>query len=315
MGSNPGETMYMLLDTGSSSTWAMGQGCTSSACKTHSMFGGSDSSTLQTEKGTFSIAYSTGKVSGSLVSDSLKLGGLEVEMSFGLATTTSDDFNNYPMDGILGLSRSSQGQGMDVPTFIQVVQKNSLLKSNLFGVNLQRAADNSNDGEITFGSVDESKYTGDLNYLDTVGDITDWKIPADDILVDGKSVSVTGKNAIFDTGTSYMFLPPDDAKAVFSQISGAEPGDNELWNVPCDTTTSIALVFNKVGYEISPKDYVGPTVGGGLCYSHIIGLSAVDDNTWLLGDTFLKNVYSVYDMDKDRIGMQKQCFPLLMNII
>ena len=302
MGSNPGETMYFLLDTGSSSTWVMGQGCTSSACKTHSTYGGSDSSSLKTGKDTFSIGYSTGQVSGSIVSDSVNLAGLDVTMSFGVAATTSDDFNHYPMDGILGLSRSSQGQGMDVPTFMQVVQKNTLLKSNMFGINLQRASDDSNDGEITFGSVDDSKFSGDLNYLDAVGDKTDWKIPADDILVDGKSVSVTGKNAIFDTGTSYMFMPPADAKAVFSQISGAEPGDDELWNIPCDTTTSIALVFNKVGYQISPKDYVGPSVGGGLCYSHIIGLSAVDDDTWLLGDTFLKNVYSVYDMDKDRIG-------------
>lgn len=291
----------MLLDTGSASSWVMGQGCTSQACKTHSTYGKSDSSTFEQQTDTFKIEYSTGKIEGTIVKDTVALAGLKVTMSFGTAMTTSDDFNSYPMDGILGLGRASSAYGMKVPTFMQTVKNNNLLKDYVYGINLQRDADDTNDGEIVFGGFDSTRFQGDLNYLKTLDTDGSWDIKADDILVDGKSVKVTGRTAVFDTGTSYMLIPPNDAKAIFTQVKGSSPS-GELWHIPCDTTTSIALVFNGIGYEISPKDYIGPSVGDGMCYSHIVAVSAVDDKTWLLGDTFLKNVYTVYDLDKNRVG-------------
>jgi hypothetical protein len=44
---NSKEEYHMLLDSAASNTWVMGQDCKSEACKTHSLFGKGDSSTLQ----------------------------------------------------------------------------------------------------------------------------------------------------------------------------------------------------------------------------------------------------------------------------
>lgn len=304
LGSSPGETFYLLLDTGSSATWVMGSDCTSDACKTHSTFGSSDSSSEASTSGDFSIGYNTGSVSGKIVTDTVSIAGLSLNMGFGVADTTTQDFNNYPMDGIMGLARTSANTDFDAPAFLEAIMKADTLKSNVFGINLDRAGDGTQDGEVTFGGVDNSKISGNINYLDTTDDKSTWTIPADDVEVNGKSVGLSGKKAVIDTGTTYMFLPPDDAKAVFAKIDGSE-ASGDMWHVPCDTTTSIALVFNKVSYSISPQDYVGPKTDDGLCYSHIIGNAAVngDDNTWLIGDTFLKNVYSVFDADKNRVGL------------
>ena len=283
--------------------WVMGTKCTTKACTTHSTFGESNSKTLKTGQDSFDIGYNTGEVEGTIATDTVAFADLSVQMEFGLASTTSDDFDNYPMDGILGLGRDSTGSGLDAPTFMQVLQKNKSLKKNMFGIHLDRHSDGNADGSITFGGTDDSKYSGDIIYVDTTGDVRDWKIPADDIQVDGESVGVSGRNAIIDTGTTYMFIPPEDAQKLYAKIDGAEAADEGVYHVPCDTTTTIALVFGKIAYEISPKDYVGPSVDGGKCYTHIIAQSAVDsDGTWLLGDTFLKNVYSVYDMDNSQIG-------------
>ena len=41
------EEYHMLLDSAASNTWVMGQDCKSQACKTHSLFGQGDSSTLK----------------------------------------------------------------------------------------------------------------------------------------------------------------------------------------------------------------------------------------------------------------------------
>lgn len=159
LGTGPGETVYLLMDTGSSAVWVMAQGCTTTACKSHSTFGPANSRTLVEGSSIFNISYSTGDVSGPVVTDTVSLGGINVKMQFGLANRTSDAFDDYPMDGILGLGQKPSA-GFFQPTFIQMLQQNKVLKSNIFGMNLERAADDTNDGEINFGGIDTSK-----NYL------------------------------------------------------------------------------------------------------------------------------------------------------
>lgn len=296
IGSN---TVYMLLDSGSSALWVMGQGCSSSACQTHQL-----SSSSNTTSDQFSLSYNSGTVSGVLASDQLQLAGMTLDVTVGLASQTSDDFNQYPMDGILGLARSANGTDFNADTFIQTVKAANLLPANVFGVWLDRAG-GPKDGEINFGAPDTTRFQGELNYIDTNSDLSVWNIPAGDILVNGQSSGLSGRSAVIDTGTTYMFVPPSDADAIFKNIEGATlPSGNDMYNIPCDTTANISVVFNNVAYQISPKDYVGPSVSSGVCYTHIIGLAAVngDDSTWLLGDTFLKNVYTVFDADQNRVG-------------
>lgn len=281
----------------------MGTKCTTTACKSHSTIGSTDSTSFKEGSDTFSIGYNTGQVEGSVVTDYVSFAGLNISMQFGVADTTSDDFDDYPMDGILGLGRDSTDSGLAVPTFMQMVKKDKSIKNNLFAMHLDRHADGNADGELTFG-IDDTRYTGDINYIKTDNDIKDWKIPADDISVNGKSLGISGCDAIIDSGTTYMFIPPTAAKSIFEKIEGATlSSGGDIYHLPCDTTDTISLVFNKVSYAISPKDYVAKSKDGSYCYSHIIAQAATgDDTTWLLGDTFLKNVYTVYDMDNARIG-------------
>ena len=300
-GSEPGETVYLLMDTGSSALWVMGEGCTSKACKSHSTFGSSNSKSLSQGSDTFNVSYNTGDIAGPIVTDNVSLAGINVKMEFGLALQTTDNFDSYPMDGILGLAREP-GSGFTPPTFMQILQQNKVLKSNLFGLNLQRASDNSNDGEINFGDIDTSKFQGDLNYLDTTGKDAFWEVPVDGFQVDGKASSLGSRSAIIDSGTSFMFLPPSDAASLFQQVPGFKQSSDDSYTIPCDTEISISMVFNKIAYDISPKDYVGPPTSNGQCTSNIFSQVAVDEHTWLLGDTFMKNVYTVFDLDQNRIG-------------
>lgn len=302
-----GQSLYMLLDTGSSDTWVMGSDCKSTACGNHNTFGKVNSDTLKVTTTPFSDVYGTGNVSGMIVTDNVQIAGMKVPLTFGSGSSVSDHFANYPMDGLLGLGRPA-GSTLNAPTFMQALVNAKLVPANIFGVNLQRQSDGTMDGEINFGAPDKSKYDGDLTYMQTTNN-DNWEVPVDDVLVGGVLCKLTGNTAIIDTGTSQLFLPPLQAKVLFSKIPGSQQVDTETWHIPCDTTTSIQLVFGKVPFSISPADYVGnPVAGGNMCTCTIFGVKVQTDTVWLLGDVFLKNVYSVFDSDKSRIGKPASSF-------
>ncbi|EXJ77698.1 hypothetical protein A1O3_09927 [Capronia epimyces CBS 606.96] len=293
-----GQEMYMLLDTGSANTWVMGSSCSSNACKIHNTFGASDSTTLHTTTQAWSMSYGTGEVQGVVVNDTISFANYTLEMGFGLASNASDDFNNYPMDGILGLGRPSSDQ-LGTPTVMQVLDQQGDLSDNVVGIHLQRNADGAKDGQITFGGVDSSKFNGKIGYTKTANQ-QNWEIAADDAGVDGKGAGFSGKSAIIDTGTSYVLMPPSDAATLHALISGSSH-NGEVYIVPCSSTASVYFTFSGVKYAISPKDYVGKESGSG-CQSNIVGHQAFGPDQWILGDVFLKNVYAVFDFDNNRIG-------------
>lgn len=300
-GSN-NQSMWILFDTGGTNTWVFGTDCTVTACELHNTFGKNDSTTLQTTGNTFSVGYGSGTVSGFLSSDTVKIANLSLDLGFGLANNASRDFTDYPMDGILGLGRSNSSV-TGPSTAMEAISQAKLLPSNIIGVSLQRNEDGAKDGEVTFGGVDTTKFEGSITYT-AVSTATDrWEIPLDDAVVAGTHLNFTGKSAIIDTGTSYIFLPPADAKAIHALIPESTQAGSEFF-VPCSTNLTLQFVFSGVAYSVSPKDYVGSTSDGTktTCFSNIVGTQTFGSDDWLLGDVFMKNVYSVFDYDQNRIG-------------
>ncbi|KAJ4338656.1 hypothetical protein N0V87_003779 [Didymella glomerata] len=295
------EEYHLLLDSAASNTWVMGQDCKSDACGTHTTFGKGDSSSLKTQSTPFSVTYGTGSVSGTLATDTLHIGSLSPTVSFGLATNVSDEFKSYPMDGILGI-----GQGDTVSGGAQIMTSllsAQLISSKIYGIHLSRSRDGLADGELNLGAANKARYAGDLNWLDCVPNDTGfWEISVADASVDGKNIGLAGKKAIMDTGTSYILMPPADALALHSKIAGYAQ-DGETFSVPCDTASALAFVFGPQSYNISTADWVGGKLASGLCQSKIVGRQTFNESQWLVGDVFLKNVYSVFDFEKNRVGL------------
>ncbi|PWY86207.1 acid protease [Aspergillus heteromorphus CBS 117.55] len=295
------QALYMMLDTGGSDTWVFSSNCTAKSCTMHNQLN-SSSSTLDMTTEEWSVGYGTGTVSGVLGTDNLTIGGVDVRMTFGLASNASDNFESYPMDGILGMGRTNESSYSN-PTFMDAVATLNLFKSNIVGFALSRSPEK--DGTVTFGSADQDKYTGDITYTDTVtGSGSYWRIPVDDASVDGTSCDFSNKSAIIDTGTSYAMLPSSDAKALHALIPGSS-SSGDYFIIPCNTTANVQVTFSGVNYTISYKDYVGETYGSG-CVSNIVSYDLFGDDIWLLGDVFLKNVYAVFDYDEERVGFAER---------
>ncbi|KAI0113768.1 aspartic peptidase domain-containing protein [Nemania sp. FL0031] len=295
-----GKQLYMLLDTGASTTWVMGSTCTSKSCLMHNTFGPDDSKTYNDTGKTYSVEYGTGSVRGHVVEDTLSLAGLSVTLSFGVANTTSDQFTQFPFDGILGLATSSD-------TWLSAVKDAKLIDSNMFGISLSRSSDGMNDGEIVFGALDPSKYTGNITYS-SVKSNSAWTIPMDDITISGEPAGLTGRSAYIDTGTSFVFGPPDDVEAMYKLIPGSSTTDGTTYTIPCDTDSQVAFTFSGQSWNVSSKDFVGAPDSDGNCAGNIYGVEYVPGG-WLLGDVFLKNVYSVFDVDNGRIGFAAKSVP------
>ncbi|KAE8453042.1 hypothetical protein EG329_012229 [Mollisiaceae sp. DMI_Dod_QoI] len=289
--------MYMLLDTGAGSSWIMGSTCNSGPCSIHSLYNPSTSTTYKALDQSFGVSYGSGSVSGTLGTDTLTLAGLKLPMTLGIVNYTSNDFNAFPMDGILGLSLDKSSD----PSFLETLIASKALKSNIFGISLNRASDGPNTGEINFGTPDTSRFSGSLTYASVSSSGGGfWAVPMANVGVGTTQSGITTKLAYIDTGTSFIFCNEGDAKAFHALVPGATTTDNETYHVPCTTTTSVSFTFGSTTYNVSSKDWVSQP-SNGVCTSNIYGHDIVGGN-WLLGDTFLKNVYVVFDADQSRVG-------------
>ncbi|KAF4625825.1 hypothetical protein G7Y89_g12340 [Cudoniella acicularis] len=294
--------MYMLLDTGAGTSWVMGPSCTSAPCKTHDTFGAANSKTFKDLAVPFSISYGSGNVSGSMGQDTLSIAGITITTSIGIATSASDDFSHFPIDGILGLSLAKSS----TPHFWESLVASKALKANIFGVSLNRDSDGPNNGEINFGAPDTSRYSGSLNYYPVATNSPgDWALNMANVGFGTTQAGITGRIAYIDTGTSFIFGPPSDVKIFHALIKGASSSDGTTYTVPCSTTDSATISFGSNTYTISPSDWISPSVNG-VCTSNIYGVGVVDQSSWLIGDTFLKNVYAVFDYDQTRVGFAQK---------
>ncbi|RTE83286.1 hypothetical protein BHE90_002131 [Fusarium euwallaceae] len=290
--------MYMLIDTGAGSSWVMGADCTSKACAMHNTFGPDDSDSLELINKPFNIAYGSGKVSGVLAKDNIHVAGMDLEYQFGLATNTSDQFVQFAFDGILGLAMNKGAN----ENFLSTLEASGNIDKNIFCIALNRASDGTNEGEISFGSPNPDKYSGKITYTSLPDDKdNDWAIKMDDMGYNGKDAGIGGIRTFIDTGTSFMFGSSENVKKLHALIPGAESSDDTTYKVPCDSKGNLTVTFSGVDYVISPKDWVSPPNKEGECTSNIYGYEVVQ-GAWLLGDTFIKNVYAIFDADERRIG-------------
>ncbi|KAI0011700.1 aspartic peptidase domain-containing protein [Xylariaceae sp. FL0662B] len=288
-----GKPLYMLVDTGASTTWVMGSGCTSDACAKHNSFGPDDSTTYKDSGKSYSVGYGSGEVSGHVVSDNVSIAGLNVTMPFGVANVTSSQFSQFPFDGILALS-------MVPDTWLSAVKNAKLINSNVFGVSMARSSDGTNDGEIAFGAPNQAKFVGDVSYT-PIGSKNSWAIPMDGISYGDKSAGVKDRLAYIDTGTSFAFGPPDDVKALYDLIPDSSSSDKgQSYTVPCDSDVPVSFSFSGKSWNVSSKDFTSAPNGNGVCLGNVYGMEYVS-GAWLLGAMFLKNVYAVFDSDQGQI--------------
>ncbi|KAF8529808.1 aspartic peptidase domain-containing protein [Gautieria morchelliformis] len=312
----PPKNFQILMDSGSADFWVGSETCQSLAgggCGTHQFLGSQASSTFNDTKVPFNVTYGTGSVSGTVISDDVTMAGLLLKgHAFGTANVESVDFSadNIKFDGLMGLAQSGLSQ-QGVPTPIESLAAAGLVPASITSYKISRLADQKNDGEITFGALDPSKFDqATLVSINNVNAQGFWEGNMDAVSVNGQDTGLQGRTAILDTGTTLIVAPAADAAAVHKLIPGAQSDGQGGFTVPCTTNASVALSFGGRSFAIDPRDIaplpVSPNDPAGTCTSGIVsGNVGGGAQEWLVGDVFLKNAYFSTDVGKNTISLAK----------
>lgn len=295
----PPQSFQVIFDTGSSNLWVPSSKCL--FCF-HRKFDGSKSSTYRYNGTSFSITYGSGSLSGYLGQDSLGIGDITVrDQVFGEATAEPGiTFVLGKFDGILGLGWPSIAVKGVIPPMQNMLAQN-LVDRGVFSFYLP--SDTKEKGELDIGGIDVSKFTGNLTWVPLTSR-TYWKIKLDNIGFSGRSFSEV-RDAIVDTGTSLITGPTAEIRK-FASMIGAEPGFGGQLTLNCSQISHYPTLTIDIGGNSFPLTAAQYTLNfQGHC---VLGLAGLDlaspaGPLWILGDIFIREYYTVFDVDKARIGM------------
>nr|AOR51687.1 aspartic peptidase [Phaffia rhodozyma] len=325
----PAQEFYLLLDTGSADLFIVGSSCDSS-CSGLTTWDPTSSSTYTNESTAFEITYGSGDASGYLVSDTVSLAGIsETSQTLAVVTEISSGLLSSPLSGIMGMGFEALSSSNSVPWW---QAESSTWTSKVFAFELARyrniatATDfETQGGYIDLGALNASHYSGDVNYI-TCSAQTYWEIPVSGLSVEGTSIDISISStsssssksssssstpqAAIDTGTTMISVTTTVAAAVYAAISGSsamtESGYEGYYEYPCSSSVNISLTFGDITYTIDPDDFnIGALDSQGTsCLGGIYGSDLDSTVDWIIGDTFLKNVYSVYSYSGTTTGSQ-----------
>lgn len=304
------------MDSGSADLWVGAENCVSQAggnCgNNHTFLGPKGSSSFVDTKSPFQVTYGTGAVAGDIITDDLNVAGLQLKAhTFGVANQETVDFSDdsVQFDGLMGLAQSTLSEQKTL-TPVESLAKAGLIDSAITSYKISRLADQKNDGEITFGALDTTKF--DQQTLTTIPNVNTqgfWEGALDAVTADGQDLGLQGRTAILDTGTTLIVAPDADAAAVHQAIPGAQSDGQGGFTVPCTLNTSVALTFGGNSFAIDPRDIafapVDPNDPTGDCTSGISAGNVGGAQEWLVGDVFLKNAYFSTDVDKNTVSLAK----------
>ncbi|KAH9054928.1 acid protease [Lactarius vividus] len=294
----PAKNFTVLFDTGSALTFLPGLDCDSS-CKGHTLYDPAKSSTAKDLKKPFETRYGNGTtdyVDGSLYTDDVAIASYTANsQTLGVATHFAGVFStdNFVPDA----SRLTTA----TPVFLTLAAQGSL-PSNTFGVYL------ANEGsELFLGGTNDRLHHGDFTYVPVTKEGY-WETNMDALYVNGRKIAGV-RDSIIDTGTTVILGDSKTVKAIYDRIPGSSPAPANigtgLYTIPCSFNATISVRFGGAKFVIERDTFNLGTVSEGSadCVGGIVALDDGDQTPfWIIGDVFLQNVYTAFDVGNKRIG-------------
>jgi hypothetical protein len=183
-----------------------------------------------------------------------------------------------------------------------------------------------NTGQILFGGVNTDKFHGSLQtvpILKVAGQYYAFLIALSSIAVDGANIASSNLPAavLLDSGTTLMYLPDSIATSIFNQVQAQIDyrSGSAIAYVPCALAKqdkTIDFVFSGIRISVPYNEIVLPsrTPSGATLHFEdgtpacVFGVSSSGGSTTVLGDTFLRSAYVVYDLVNNQISLAQTNF-------
>lgn len=304
----PGETFKVIFDTGSSNLWVPQVGCKHCgipfiASKTK--YDPTESSTYEVNGTDFEITYGSGSVTGTMAADTVTLApDLAVkDQLFAMISDAGGMGMAYLLgkfDGIFGMAFDSISVD-GAPTVIGNAIEQGLLDQPVFSFYIG----DEQDGELTIGGYDATKFKGHLSYVPLLK-ATYWEIQLDAIVAGSTSFN-DQTSAIVDSGTSLIAGPTLLVSQIAASV-GAKKNILGEYTIDCNLVPSIPdIVFtiNGINYPLSADEVVikSQVKTSELCIFAFMGIDIpMPDPKWILGDVFMRRYYTVFDYAQKQIG-------------
>lgn len=317
----PGQTFALDFDTGSADLWLwsteLPKSTTTNPPSPHTVYDPKKSSTYKAVKGSsWKISYGDGSsASGTVGTDNVNVGGLIIKaQSIELADTLSDQFQQDSSDGLLGLAFGSINtvtpKPVQTPVENMIAQDDISKTQELFTAYLGGYKDTANPdkGEsfYTFGYLDQTALAGKTpSYTPVDNSQGFWMFQSTSAVVAGKTIQRAGNSAIADTGTTLALVDDAVCKAIYAAIPGGKYDDSQQGYVfPTSTTVDkLPIVSFAVGdaqFAVHKEDLAFADAGSGMSYGGIQSRGSMTFD--ILGDTWLKGIYAVFDQGNTRFG-------------
>ncbi|KAK8162383.1 aspartic peptidase domain-containing protein [Phyllosticta citrichinensis] len=335
----PPQRVQLVIDTGSSDTWVpdrLSDVCKRTGCK-YGVFERKLSSTFEelSARGKFSIGYEDGtEVGGKYFSDTINMGGLNMtHMIMALGTNITGAENSPEVQGgVMGIGYKTGESIVETnPGKIYANVPAELLQQghiSSLAYSLWLNHDDAKFGNILFGGVDTEKYQGDIIAVPIVRSSDTGLYDKLTVALSGLAVTEkSGKKvydrqdlavpAVLDSGSTITSLPDDLATRILHGVGAAKIGG--IWAVSCALGSQGASINFSFGGANGPtiavpfEDLLVPFAslpnvpqqfkGLKKAPACILGIGKAGNGPVILGDSFLRSAYVVYDLHKNIIAL------------
>ena len=306
------------FDTGSSDVFVPGPNCgAAQGCKVGTQY----SQTGTDERNTTTVTYGSGMIMGENYFDSLTVAGLTATKQNIISLTSAQGFNTSDSNSLLGMGFSTIANSKQ-PTYFENLISQGKVTAQEFAFYLGRAKSGTQGrSELTLSGRDASRFSGAVTQV-PVTKRGYWQVALDSAAVSGTRALGTPGQAAIDTGTTLVLAPTAAAASIFAQIPGSFPvplaaGSTTLFAYPCNTKKEVQLIFAGKTFAINALDLnlgtltsnfgsllgnntlsnlLGTVLLNQFCLAGVAG-GDIDptQNLYVVGDTFLKNWYSIYN--------------------
>lgn len=315
---NPGSSIQLALDTGSSDLWVYGQKSHNS--EGYGWFDWSKSSTFKNLTHGFLISYQEGPngitALGLFGEDTLRIGPYTLDN----ATVAVVANSNSPI-GVLGISFIELEAGYEYDNLPVLLAKQGYISSPVYSIYLNTK--DASSGSVLFGAIDQAKYEGELTTIpmDTTLPQTAINLKSIDVVIasgkagkkraletrDGQnsgSIDTNNVPAVFDTGTAYFLLTQDLATEVISKIDPNAPFDPWAQGYVIDGSFNkeenyLKFDFGAASINVPFTDCI---FNNGTDADPVYIFSITPYGANVVGDALLRQIYLVFDLEKKTIA-------------